>query len=124
MDRVLESLRVQARYWRERRDLYRAKRYAPRPAGPAGLREATTHVHDSAVQRLEEALVEQDRLGVAFDAAVGTSTEFGACVRLQRASEQVAARQTWLNWVDNESYRGINAGPFEFAADQQARACR
>lgn len=60
-------------------------------------------VHDSAVQRLDAALVEQD----------------GAYVRLQRASEQVAARQTWLNWVDNESYRGINAGPFELAADQQ-----
>ena len=85
------------------------------------LREATTHVHDSAVQRLEEALVEQDRLGMSFDAAVGTSTEFGAYVRLQRAGEHVAARQTWLNWVDNESYRGINAGPFELAADQPTR---
>ena len=69
----------------------------------AQLKEATSHVHDSAVQRLEEALVEEDRLGVSFDAAVGTSTEFGAYVRLQQASEQVAARQTWLNWVDNES---------------------
>ena len=87
----------------------------------AQLREATTHVHDSAVQRLEEALVEQDRLGMSFDAAVGTSTEFGAYVRLQRAGEHVAARQTWLNWVDNESYRGINAGPLELAADQQTR---
>ena len=77
------------------------------------------HVHDSAVQRLDSALAEQDRLGTSFDAAVGTSTEFGAYVRLRRASEQVAARQTWLNWVDNESYRGINAGPFELAADQQ-----
>ncbi len=92
---------------------------------PAQLREATDHVHDSAVQRLEEALVEQDRLGMSFAAAIGTSTEFGAYVRLQAAGEQVAARQTWLNWVDNESYRGINAGPFELAADQQPRpACR
>jgi anti-sigma regulatory factor (Ser/Thr protein kinase) len=91
----------------------------------AQLREATTHVHDCAVQRLEEALVEQDRLCMSFDSAVGTSTEFGAYVRLQRASEHVAARQTWLNRVDNESYRGINAGPFELAADQQTRpACR
>jgi serine/threonine-protein kinase RsbW len=86
--------------------------------GVAQLREATTHVHDSAVRRLEVALLEQDRLGTSFDAAVGTSTELGAYVRLQRASEQVAARQAWLNWVDNESYRGINAGPFELAADQ------
>jgi len=31
--------------------------------------------HDSAVRRLEAALVEQDRLGERFDTAVGTSTE-------------------------------------------------
>ena len=81
--------------------------------------QATNHVHDSAVHRLDMALAEQDRLGTSFDAAVGTSTEFGAYVRLRRASEQVAARQKWLTWVDNESYRGINAGPFELAADRQ-----
>jgi hypothetical protein len=63
------------------------------------LREATTDVQDRAVQRLNDALLEQDRLGTSFDAAVGTSSEFGAYVRLQQASEQVAARQTWLNWV-------------------------
>ena len=39
MDRQLESLRVHARYWRERRDLYRAKTYGPRPTSPARLRE-------------------------------------------------------------------------------------
>ena len=77
--------------------------------GVAQLKQAINHVHDGAVQRLEEALVEQDRLGMCFDAAVGTSTEFGAYIRLQRASEQVAARQAWLNWVDNESYHGLNA---------------
>jgi hypothetical protein len=33
---------------------------------------------DSAVQRLEAALIERDRLSERFDAAVGTSTEFGA----------------------------------------------
>lgn len=82
------------------------------------LTEATNHVHDSAVQRLEQALLEQTRLGVSFDAALGTSSEFGAYVRLQRASEQVAARQAWLSWVDHASYRGINAGPFELAAEQ------
>ena len=32
---------------------------------------------DRAAQRLEAALVEQDRLGERFDAVVGTSTEFG-----------------------------------------------
>jgi len=39
VDRRLDDLRVQARYWRERRDLYRAKTYGPRPTSPARLRE-------------------------------------------------------------------------------------
>jgi len=73
----------------------------------AQLKEATDHVHDGAVQRLDDALLEQDRLGMSFEAAVGTSSEFGAYVRLQRAGEQVAARQAWLNWVDNESYQRV-----------------
>jgi anti-sigma regulatory factor (Ser/Thr protein kinase) len=69
----------------------------------AQLRDATNHVHDSAVQRLEDALAEEDRLGKSLAGAVGTSTEFGLYVRLRCASEQVAARQAWLNWVDSES---------------------
>jgi hypothetical protein len=75
--------------------------------------------HDSAVQRLESALVEQDRLGERFDAAVGTSTEFGAYVRLRAAGEQVRAREAWVNWVDEMSYRGLNAGPFELLAESR-----
>ena len=74
---------------------------------------------DSAVERLEAALVEQDRLGERFDAAVGTSTEFGAYIRLRAAGEQVTARQAWVNWVDDESYRGLNAGPFELLAESR-----
>jgi hypothetical protein len=74
---------------------------------------------DSAVQRLEAALVEQDRLGERFDRAVGTSTEFGAYIRLRAAGEQVTARQAWVNWVDDESYRGLNAGPFELLAESR-----
>jgi hypothetical protein len=35
----IEDLRVEARYWRERADLYRAKAYGPRPTTPARLRE-------------------------------------------------------------------------------------
>lgn len=73
--------------------------------------------HDSALQRLEAALVEQDRLGERFDAAVGTSTEFGAYVRLRAAGEQVRAREAWVDWVDDESYRGLNTGPFELLAE-------
>ena len=77
--------------------------------------------HDSAVQRLEAALVEQDRLGERFDAAIGTSTEFGAYVRLRAARDQVTARKAWVNWVDDEGYRGLNAGPFELLAESQQR---
>jgi hypothetical protein len=37
--RPLEELSAEARYHRERRDLYRAKAYGPRPTSPAKLRE-------------------------------------------------------------------------------------
>jgi hypothetical protein len=74
----------------------------------------------SAVQRLEAALVEQDRLGERFDAAIGTSAELGAHVRLRAAGEQVAAREAWVNCVNDESYRGLNAGPFELLAESRA----
>ena len=33
----LDRLRSEARYWRERRDLYRAKAYGARPTTPARL---------------------------------------------------------------------------------------
>jgi hypothetical protein len=79
---------------------------------------------DSAVERLEAALVEQDRLGERFDAAVGTSTEFGAYVRFRAAADQVTAREAWVHWVADEGYRGLNAGPFELLAERAAQlAC-
>ena len=75
-----------------------------------------------AMQRLQAALVEQDRLGERFDAAVGTSTEFGAYVRLRAARDQVTAREAWVNWVGDDGYRGLNAGPFELLAERRALA--
>jgi hypothetical protein len=57
---------------------------------------------DRAMQRIEAALVDQDRLGERFDAAVGTSTAFGAYVRLRGAGDQVTAREAWLDWVEDE----------------------
>jgi hypothetical protein len=78
--------------------------------------------HDGAVRRLEAALVEQNRLGERFDAAIGTSTEFGAYIRLRAAGEQVTAREAWLNWVDDEGFRGLDAGPFELLAESRATA--
>ena len=73
--------------------------------------------HDSAVQRLEAVLTEQNRLSRRHEAAIGTSTELGARVELRAAGDQVAARKAWLHWVDDETYRGLNAGPFELLAE-------
>jgi hypothetical protein len=72
---------------------------------------------DRAARRLQAALGEQDRLSGRFEAAVGTSTELGAYFRLRAAADQVRARGAWLKWVDDEAYRGLNAGPFELLAE-------
>jgi hypothetical protein len=84
------------------------------------LRTIASQERDRARQRLEAALLEQERLRERFDAAVGTSTEFGAYVRLRAAGDQVRARDAWVNWVDDEGYRGLNAGPFELLAESRA----
>lgn len=76
--------------------------------------------HDRAVRRLELALVDQDRLGERLDGAAGTSSELGAYARLKAAGDQVRAREAWVNWVDDEGYRGLNAGPFELLAQRRA----
>jgi hypothetical protein len=51
----LEDLRDEARYHRERRDLYRAKMHGGRPTSPARLRELerTLALADSRLQRAE-----------------------------------------------------------------------
>ena len=72
--------------------------------------------HEAAVERLHAERVEHDRLSERYDAAIGTSTELGAHIRLLAAGDQVAAREAWLHWVDNEGYRGLDAGPFELLA--------
>src|SRR6266536_3971847 len=84
----------------------------------------TSEEHDSAVQSLNAALVEQDRLSERYDAAIGTATELGAYVRLRAAGDQVAVRGAWLSWIDDEGYRGLNAEPFELLADSDRRLGR
>ena len=76
--------------------------------------------HEDAVQRLEAGLREQDRLGDRYAAAIGTSSEISAYERLRAAGARVAAHETWLHWVDDENYRGLNAGPFELLAETRA----
>jgi hypothetical protein len=77
----------------------------------------TTKEHDRAVQGLDAGLVEQDRLTESYHGAVGTSSEVGAYARLRAAGADVAAREVWLHWIDDERYRGLNAGPFELLAE-------
>jgi len=84
----------------------------------------TREMHDRAVQSLNAALVEQDRLSERYDAASDTSTELGAYVRLRAAGDQVAARGAWLSWIDDECYRGLNAGPFKLLAESDDRVGR
>ena len=57
MDRRLEDLRTQARYWRERYSLYHAKTYGPRPTNPARLRELkrTAEAAEATLRRAENA---------------------------------------------------------------------
>jgi hypothetical protein len=71
-----------------------------------------SHAHDHATQRLTAALAEQDRLTTRFEAAAGTPGELSAGVELHAADERVVACDAWLKWVDDEGYRGLNAGPF------------
>jgi hypothetical protein len=54
----LEDLRAEARYRRERYDLYKAKMYGGRPTSPARLRELE-RAYDGAKARLDWA--EQER---------------------------------------------------------------
>ncbi len=77
----------------------------------------TTKEHDSSVQRLDAGLVEQDRLTERYHGAIGTSSEVGAYARLRAAGADVAAREVWLHWIDDERYRGLSAGPFELLAE-------
>jgi hypothetical protein len=66
----------------------------------------TREARTEAVQRLDAALLEQDRQGERYRPAIGTSSEFAAYVRLRGASDEVAARDAWLNSLDDEGPDG------------------
>ena len=72
--------------------------------------------HDRAEWRLGAALAEQRRSSDRYAAAVGGSARLLAAVGLHAADQEVAARNAWLMWVDDDGYRGLNAGPFELRA--------
>jgi hypothetical protein len=71
-----------------------------------------TEAHAQAIERLDEALAKQKRSTDRYEAAVGTAAELPADVDVHIAHEHVIAREAWLKWVDDEGYRGLNAGPF------------
>ena len=73
--------------------------------------------HDRAERRLGAALVDQHRSRDRYDAAAGRSARLLAAVGLHAADQEVAARDAWLRWVDDDGYRGLNAGPFELLAE-------
>lgn len=64
--RHLDDLRVQARYARERYDLYKAKVYGPRPTSPARLRELQREC-ERAEGRLRAAQTEERRARITGD---------------------------------------------------------
>jgi glycerol-3-phosphate O-acyltransferase len=72
-----------------------------------------SEAHDGAARRLRAAIAEQDRLTYRHEEAVGTRAEATADAARRGADEQVMAREAWLKWVDDDHYRGLNAGPFE-----------
>jgi hypothetical protein len=62
----LARLRQDARYHRERRDLYRAKAYGPRPTRPERLRELE-RTYDRAAERLSAAETGREQPGDGRD---------------------------------------------------------
>jgi hypothetical protein len=77
---------------------------------------ALSQEHDRAEQRLGAAIIDQRRSRDRYDAATGGSARLVAAVHLHAADQDVAARDAWLRWVDDDGYRGLNAGPFELRA--------
>ena len=73
--------------------------------------------HARAERLLGAALAEQRRSRERYDAAVGRAAHLLAAVALHAADQEVAARDAWLRWVDDDGYRGLNAGPFELLAE-------
>lgn len=72
--------------------------------------------HARAERLLVAALAEQHRSRERYGAAVGNSAHLLSAVALHAADQEVAARDAWLRWVDDDGYRGLNAGPFELLA--------
>ena len=62
--------------------------------------------HDRAEQRLRAALLDRRRSRERYDAAIGGSALLLAAVGLHAADQEVAARDAWLRWVDDDGDLG------------------
>jgi hypothetical protein len=56
-----------------------------------------------AVERLQTARDRLDRHSERHDAAAGSSAELPAFTELQAARKELAAREAWLAWVDEDN---------------------
>jgi hypothetical protein len=56
--------------------------------------------HTDAIERLDAARDDQERLRQADDAAQGTERELAADVDLSAANERVAASEAWLHYIE------------------------
>jgi hypothetical protein len=54
-------------------------------------------------ERLAKAFADRDHARERYEAAVGTSCELGAYIRLRQASAQVSACDKWLRWAESEN---------------------
>ena len=52
--------------------------------------------------KLERALEARDTARDRYDAAIGTSVELGAYMRLRTASQKVSAADKWLRWAQGD----------------------
>jgi hypothetical protein len=66
-------------------------------------RSTTPDELQNARDRLAEAFVERDRARARYEAAMGTSSELGAYMKLRHAGQHVAACDKWLRWAESEN---------------------
>jgi hypothetical protein len=61
----------------------------------------TSDARESGIRRLAEAVAERERAGGRYEAALGTAGELSAYAGVRGADDQVAARQAWVERVEN-----------------------
>ena len=66
----------------------------------SGSARTDQQVHEDAVQRLDAARHERERLREADGEAEGTEEQLSAGVELSAANERVAAREAWLGYLE------------------------